>query len=167
MSQSSGSFCWGRTRLNSPAQEEDNSHNSYTLTRPRGTRRDGARDKLFSSRESSSLPVKQESAVYSSVWSDTTISLCWIHLVTPKMPSKMYCPHTQSRWWVSKQPQTVSEDLAISLCPYYLKWSTVPLAQAFLQQIYKVTSASETDVYARILFCSLMLFRLTSNYLTH
>lgn len=80
--------------------------------------------------------------------------------------AKVHCFYT--KLFVSLKTTKCLKNLTISFWPpYYLKRSTVPFTQAFLQQIYKVTSASETDVYARILFCSLMLFRLTSNYLTH
>lgn len=57
--------------------------------------------------------------------------------------------------------------IIISFCPYYLKQSIHCSIYIVFSPDYKVTSASETDVYARILCRSLMLFRLTSNYLTH
>lgn len=80
----------------------------------------------------------------------------------PQSSSKLRCLNTVI--CESQRPANLSP----SSCPHHhLKQPTAPLPQAFPQQICKVTSASEADVDARILFCSLMLFRLPSNYLTH
>lgn len=80
----------------------------------------------------------------------------------PQSSSKLRCVNT-----VICESQKSCQPQPIIPSPPSPKTATAPLPQAFPQQICKVTSASEADVDARILFCSLMLFRLPSNYLTH
>lgn len=122
VSQRLSNFCWGRKGLTSPAQEDVNSHSSYTLRWLWSIRQNGARDRPFRSWESQISPEQEGSTVCRSLWSDAMMRFCLMPLVSPKMPSKIHCLNTRSRLRVSKPPKTGSENLAVSLCPScYLK----------------------------------------------
>lgn len=130
-------FTGGRTDPKSLAQEDDSNHNPYILTwlwSPRQMEQESSYSRRI---PNLSLWGRNQSRSLSSA---TITHLCLIPFVTPTLPPRPNSRSQHSHLWVSEEPHTVSENLTVSFCPYYLKWSTVPFTQAFLQQIYKVTN---------------------------
>lgn len=134
----------------------------------------GALDKMgqessyLSNEKPTSLPVRQQSLASCSLWSPTVI-LLWYPLSPSLCPTPLNSLPRESFLSFRRATNRIwkPHDIILSLllpktvhCSIYAGFSSADLQG-------NKTSASEADVYARILLCSLMLFRLTSNYLTH